>query len=342
MSSLIEGLPHDVALRCLAFVPFYLHATLEQVCHSWRDAICSGEIYKVRSECGTAEDLLFVCCHDEENKWQFYDPIENFWVTLPELPGGRKHYFGVVSTHQKLFILGGLLINAIDPSIDEDFSCNEVWSFNPMTRKWSIQAPMHEARSLFACGILDGMIIVVGGMNKKFESTPKAEMYDPVKDVWIQLPDLPRICDSGICMGVVVGRKMHFIYKGLPIVQTFDTVEWRWTIEDYNWFSHIWLMTADRDRIYIMSQGYIFLQIGQDSKVVISADQFNLNDGMGMICFRGELYVIGGTLYTDRDYEYLSDVHVLTLSSDFRTCWITIAPMSRGYGSVLGCAALRV
>lgn len=44
MSSLIEGLPHDVALRCLAFVPFYLHPTLELVCRSWRAVISSGEI----------------------------------------------------------------------------------------------------------------------------------------------------------------------------------------------------------------------------------------------------------------------------------------------------------
>lgn len=342
MSSLIEGLPHDVALRCLAFVPFYLHPTLELVCRSWRAVISSGEIFRVRQEYGTEEDFLFVCCHDEENKWQFYDPVEDFWVTLPELPGGRKHYFGVVSTFQKLFILGGLLINAIDPSIDDDFSCTEVWSFNPKTRKWLKQAPMHESRALFACGVLDGKIIVAGGMNRKFESTSKAEMYDPVKDVWIELPDLPQTYDSGICMGVVVGRKMHFIYKGLPIVQTFDTLEWRWIVEDYSWFSHIWLMAADGDVIYIMSQGYIFMQVGQNSKVVISADQFNLNDGMGMICFRGELYVIGGTLYTDRDYEYLSDVHILTLRSNVRTTWINAAPMSRGYGTVLGCAGLRL
>lgn len=340
MSSLIEGLPDDVALRCLAFVPFYLHAKLELVSRSWKAVIRSGEICRVRREVGSLEDLLFVCCYDVCNTWQFYDPLRDLWITLPRLPSTRKQAFGVVSTSQKLFVLGGLFFNATGPSMDDDFSCNEVWSFDPVTRNWSMRAPMLESRAMFACGVLDGKIIVAGGFNRKYETISKVEMYDPVKDLWIPLPDLPRTYDSG-CIAVVIGRKMLLVYKGESVVQTFDSLECKWRVEDYGWFYNLSSMAAAQDSLYIISHEFILKQDGPDNEVVVLAHQFRRKVGMGMICSRGKLYVIGGVLFHERDSENLSDVHVLTLD-DKKPTWFNVASMSRGRGTVLGCAELRL
>lgn len=345
MSGLIEGLPDAVALRCLARVPYYLQPKLELVSRSWKAAIRSTELFRARQEVGSSEDLLCVCSHDPNNTWQLYDPLQNLWITLPELPSKRRHLanFGTVSTSQKLFVLGGRS-DAVDPVTserDDNFSTNEVWLFDLITRTWSMRAPMLVSRAMFACCVVDGKIVVAGGFTSISKSTSKAEMYDSEKDVWIPLPDLLHTHDSA-CSGLVIGGKMHIVYKGLSTVQVFDSLELKWRVEDYGWLSGPKAVIGDS--LYVMSLGLIVKQDGRDRQVVASASQFLQRIGMAMVGFRGELYVIGGVVRparVDGDLVKLSDVHVLNLR-DEKPTWHCAAPMSRCHGTVLGCTELRI
>lgn len=85
-----------------------------------------------------------------------------------------------------------------------------------------------------------------------------------------------------------------------------------------------------------MYQGRIFKHDGQNGHVFVSLPQFLGRVGFGMIGFRGDLYMIGGCLEPP-DCRNLSDVHVLTLSSE-NPAWFSVALMSPGCGTVLGCA----
>lgn len=345
MSGLIEGLPDAVALRCLARVPFYLHPKLELVSRSWQAAIRSSELFKARQEVGATEDLFCVSAYDPENLWQLYDPLHDLWITLPVLPSKVKHlaHFGAVSAAGKLFVLGGGS-DAVDPLTgdqDGSFATNEVWSYDPITRQWSPHSPMLVPRSMFACCVLDGKIVVAGGFTSCRKSISLAEIYDPEKDVWIPMPDLHRTHNSA-CTGVVIGGKLHVLHKGLSTVQVLDNARHGWIVEDSGWLQGP--MAVVNGVLYVMSHGVIFKQEGNASKLVVSASEFRRRIGFAMIGLGDEIYVIGGVLGPDQwnwDIEQMSDVDVVTVGSE-RPTWRQVAPMTRCRGTIFGCTQLRI
>ncbi|XP_022146023.1 F-box/kelch-repeat protein SKIP30 [Momordica charantia] len=345
MSELIDGLPDAVALRCLARVPFHLYQTLELVSHSWKAAIRSAELFRVRREIGSSENLLCVCAFEPENLWQLYDPLRDLWITLPVFPSKIRHlaHFGAVSTAGKLFVVGGGS-DAVDPLTgdqDRNFATNEVWSYDPVIHKWSQRAPMLVARAMFACCVLGGKIVVAGGFTSCRKSISQAEVYDPDKDVWIPLPDLHHTHNSA-CTGAVIGGKLHVLHKGLSTVQIFDNVRPGWRVEDYGWLQGP--MVVVQDSLYVMSHGLIFKHDKEVRKVVISASEFRQRIGFAMIGLRDEIYVIGGDIGPDRlnwDIKPTSDVDILTTAGE-RPTWRHAAPMTRCRGAIRGCAELRI
>ena len=345
MSGLIEGLPDAVALRCLALVPFCLHPKLELVSRSWQAAIRSPELFKARQEVGATEDLLCVCAYDPDNLWQIYDPLHDLWITLPVLPSKIRHlaHFGAVTAAGKLFVLGGGS-DAVDPLTgdqDGSFATNEVWSYDPVTRQWSARAAMLVPRSMFACCVLDGKIVVAGGFTSCRKSISQAEMYDLEKDVWIPIPDLHRTHNSA-CSGVVIGGKVHVLHKGLSTAQVLDNAGLGWTVEDSSWPQGP--MAVVKGALYVMSHGIILKQDGNTRKVVVSASEFRRRIGFAMTGLGDEIYVIGGVLGPDQwnwDIEQMYDVDVLTVGSE-RPTWRQAARMTRCHGTIFGCTQLRI
>lgn len=345
MSELIEGLPDAVALRCLAWVPFYLHPKLELVSRSWKAAIHSRELFKARQEVGSTEDLLCVCAFDPENLWQLFDPLQDLWITLPVLPSKIRNlsHFGAVSTAGKLFVLGGGS-GAVDPQTgdhDGSFATNEVWSYDPIIREWSPRASMLVPRAMFACCVLDGKIVVAGGFTSCRKSISQAEMFDPDKDVWVPIPDLHRTHNSA-CSGVVIGGKLHVLHKGLSTVQVLESKGLGWTVEDYGWLQGP--MAVVQDSLYVMSHGSISKQDVKTSKVVVSASEFRRRIGFAMTGLQDEIYVIGGVIGPDQgnwEIKPMSVVDVLTIGGE-RPTWRQAAPMTRCRGTILGCTQLRI
>ncbi|KAK2973732.1 hypothetical protein RJ640_019732 [Escallonia rubra] len=346
MSELIEGLPDAVALRCLARVPLYLHPQLERVSHSWRAAIYSAELFKARQEVSSSEDFLCVCAFEPENKWQLYDPVRNLWSTLPVLPSKVRNlvHFGVVSTAGKLFVLGGGS-DAVDPSTgdqDGSFATNEVWSFDFLTGQWAQRASMIVPRAMFACCLTGGKIVVAGGFTSCRKSISQAEIYDPEKNVWDPIPDLHHTHNSA-CSGVVIGGKVHVLHKGLSTVQVLDSLMQCWTVHDYGWLQGP--MAVVQGALYVMSHGSIYKQErGGAWKLVVSLNEkFRKRIGFAMIGLGDDIYLIGGVIGPDRNWDIkkMSDVDVLTLGSE-RLIWRPVAPMTKCRGTIVGCTQLRI
>ncbi|GAB2282355.1 F-box/kelch-repeat protein skip30 [Dionaea muscipula] len=346
MSGLIEGLPDAVVVRCLARVPFYHHPKLELVSHSWRSAVRSRELFKARMEVGSTEELLCASAFEPENLWQLYDPLHDLWITTPVLPSKIRHLsrFGAVSTAGKLFVLGGGS-DAVDPLTgdqDGNFATNEVWSYDPIMRQWAQCAPMLVPRAMFACCVLGGKIIVAGGFTSSRKSISQAEVYDPEKDVWVSIQDLP-FTQNSACVGLVIGGKMHVIHKGFSKMQVLEKISSGWVVEDYSWLQGP--MSVVNGVLYVMSNDLIFRQDGNNrSKPVASASEIRGKIGYAMTGLRGEIYVVGGVICPDRfsgSIKPSSDVDVLTICCE-RPVWRRVAPMSRCRGTIFGCTQLRV
>ncbi|GFZ13612.1 Galactose oxidase/kelch repeat superfamily protein [Actinidia rufa] len=345
MSGLIEGLPDAVALRCLAWVPLYLHPKLELVSRSWQAAIRSPELFKARQEVSSSEDFLCVCAFEPENLWQLYDPLRDLWITLPVLPSKIRHlaHFGVVSIAGKLFVLGGGS-DDVDPMTGDpfgNFATNEVWSFDLVSRQWAPRASMLVPRAMFACCVLEGKIVAAGGFTSCRKSISKAEIYDPEKDVWVSIPNLHHTHHTA-CSGVVIRGKVHVLHKGLSTVQVLNSVKLGWIVQDYGWLQGP--MAVVRDSLYVMSHGVIFKQEIEARSAVASAYEFRRRIGFAMAGLGDDVFVIGGLIGPERwnwDIKRLSNVNVLTIGSE-RPIWRQAAPMTRCYGPILGCTQLKI
>ncbi|XP_010932777.1 F-box/kelch-repeat protein SKIP30 [Elaeis guineensis] len=347
MSRLIDGLPDEVAIQCLARVPFYFHSKLRLVCHSWRAALQSPELFKTRCEVGASEELVCALAFEPENIWQLYDPLRDCWMTLPVMPSEIRHLarFGVGSVAGKLFVIGGGS-DRVDPLTgDHDgiFASNEVWSYDPLYREWARRAPMLVHRAMFACCALNGKIVVAGGFTNCRKSISKAEIYDPEADVWEPLPDL-RHTHTSTCSGVVIGGKMHVLHKGLSTVQILEDGGQQWAVKDYGWLQGP--MAVAHGELYVLSNGCISKQPAENvpDKVVSSASEFQRRIGFGMIGVGDDIYVIGGVIGPgprNQCIKQLSDVDVLNVRSE-RPTWRSASPMTHCCGSILGCALLRI
>jgi len=65
--------------------------------------------------------------------------------------------------------------------------------FDPATNRFSLAASLHEGRMAHdACALPDGRVLVAGGWSdSRKATTPSVEVFDPVKNSWTSLPDLP-------------------------------------------------------------------------------------------------------------------------------------------------------
>ncbi|CAN6885405.1 unnamed protein product, partial [Brassica oleracea] len=348
MSSLLEGIPEAVALRCLGHVPLHHHPNLELVSRSWRSATRSHELFQVRNELKSSENLLCVCAFEPENTWQVYSPNCNRWLTLPLLSSPIRHlaHFGAVATSGKLFVLGGGS-DAVDPLTGDHggtFATDEVWCYDFVERRWGPRAPMLVPRSMFACCVLEGKIVVAGGFTTCRKSISGAEVYDPESDVWSSIPDLHRTHNSA-CSGLVVKGKVHVLHKGLSTtVQVLESVKLGWDVKEYGWPQGP--MTVVEGVSYVLSHGVVYKQGGGDEtwKMVASASEFKPRIGMAMTSLSGEVLLVGGVIGPDRDnwdIKQMSEVDVLTVGSD-RPVWRKVAPMTKCRGTVLGCTQLTM
>ncbi|XP_042516077.1 F-box/kelch-repeat protein SKIP30-like [Macadamia integrifolia] len=315
MSGLIEGLPDSVALLCLARVPFYFDPYLLLVCRSWRDAVCSPEFFKARQEVPAVE-FLSICTGVREKLWQLYDPLNDIWVILPDIPSETRdpEDFAFVSTAGKLFVLGGDC-TYYDRTTDSDVgetATDAVWSYDPILGSWDRRASMLLPRSHFACCVLEGKIVVAGGLNSSFQPISNAEIYDPETDVWVPLPDLPSIGFSA--SGVVIGGKLHVFYYGLSTVRILENggCGWAWTVKEYGWLKGP--MAVVREEAYVLNDGFVF-KLDKELKIQkmvaeapADCSYFYLGCYFTMIGLGDELYMVGS-----------EEIYVLTVGTETPT-----------------------
>ena len=80
----------------------------------------------------------------------------------------------------------------------------EVWS--PTTAAWASVAPMEHARAAHTMTLLgDGRVLVLGG--DVTDTYSIAELYDPVKNAWTTLGELPEVWTSDA--GIASARLLH-------------------------------------------------------------------------------------------------------------------------------------
>jgi N-acetylneuraminic acid mutarotase len=140
----------------------------------------------------------FIDAYMTYNQLQEYDPGTGCWILKQELPINIGHHVsGVIDG--KLYVAGGL-----HKSSSGAVKASGSYVYDPATDVWDPIAPMNSTISqddlnsgilqASSC-VLDGKLYVFGGFRFLDEGiaqhTATSEMYDPEKDVWTDLDEMP-------------------------------------------------------------------------------------------------------------------------------------------------------
>jgi N-acetylneuraminic acid mutarotase len=124
----------------------------------------------------------------QDNDFAVYDPASDSWENLPGLPSKTNHMIaGAVGG--KVHVFGGRMEGTHESELVADNI-----SYDPDTRKWEFAAPLPRPRSgingilAFGCFHIWGGEGVIDGQDIMFSDH---DVYDPVKQKFISMPNMP-------------------------------------------------------------------------------------------------------------------------------------------------------
>nr|TKR84443.1 hypothetical protein D5086_0000257640 [Populus alba] len=194
-SSILPGLPDDVAKYCLALVPRrYLPAMgAEKKATGWF--------------------------------WTVWDSKRQL---LPPMPGFTKAGFGVVVLNGKLLVMAGYSV------IDGTGTASaDVYEYDCYLNSWSKLSAMNVARYDFACAEVNGKVYAAGGYGTGRDSLSSVEMYDPETGSWTLIESLRRPRWGCFACGFdgklyVMGGRSTFTIGNSRFVEVYDPEKHTW------------------------------------------------------------------------------------------------------------------
>ncbi|KAJ8755453.1 hypothetical protein K2173_019251 [Erythroxylum novogranatense] len=372
--SIIQSLPDDLALRCLAMVSHGYHGLIETVSKRWRDIIRSSEYANLKAKEGWCGNWLFVLTEESNNQWIAYDPEADRWHPLPKYSGyaHREQHFGFACAcvNNRLLVIGGSSAQHNSSLLHQKpLITNQVLQFDPFKKQWSKVESMRTPRSHFACSVISGKVYVAGGRNLSCNrGLALAEVYDPMTGKWEDLP--PLLKPQMDCIGFAYKGKLHVLsdqvgLRDVNTSQVFDPNSKTWcTVEDVWPFSRAMqfaVQVMSDDRVYTVvdwgesliktrdREGGEWYNVGSVPSVVLPDHSRVLEAfSYGFAALRGELYVLGGkVLKWEEAGAGRFDILRLGL---VRVCnpvikpikWRETKPMyGTACGAILGCASLE-
>ncbi|MFK7800988.1 MAG: Kelch repeat-containing protein, partial [Anaerolineae bacterium] len=121
-----------------------------------------------------------------ESMFEAYDPSDDSWETLADLPDGR-HHFMASAFDNKMYLFGGSAENAYRPETN-------TWMYDPETDQWTVLAEMPSPRLAGAAVTVDDQIYIVGGSSGSDEASTLR--YDPSGDEWTERASRVASCGS--------------------------------------------------------------------------------------------------------------------------------------------------
>lgn len=263
-SDLIPGLPNDLALLCLAYLPRRLHPLASCVSHAWKHAFESHALLSLRRKLGTLETWLFLCLQgDNRDVTEIHTYTYSWWVIDPALcptcaPIGSPPFPPVRLLDYDVAICQSEVLLAATAYLDRDTAITvpmeEICRLDVSRRRWLRPSPpnMLTRRKLFTSASLDDYVYVAGGGTWKYVVLGVDDHVEPPKSVerldcktmssWERLPDMhvARIAAGGVvlngCFHVIGGHNdTGNVFSG----EIWDTRNQKWVLEPELYPYHI-------------------------------------------------------------------------------------------------------
>ncbi|MFS8022517.1 putative F-box domain, kelch-type beta propeller, F-box-like domain superfamily [Helianthus anomalus] len=206
-SSLISGLPDDIALTCLARIPRKYHSLLKCVSRKWRDLVCSEEWYTYRQKHNLSETWIYALCKDKSEQLCCYvldpDLPKKGWKRIPDLSPRclKRKGVGFEVLGKTIYFLGGC--GWVEDATDE------VYCYDASRNAWSEASPLSTPRCYFACEAMDGKMYAIGGLGSKSSDPHSWDTFDSTTNSWTSHMDpniVPEIEDSLVLDGKIYIR----------------------------------------------------------------------------------------------------------------------------------------
>lgn len=169
-------------------------------------AVADGKLYAIGALTGgafAAIDRLYV-----------YDPIEDEWTRLDDLPEPRGA-MGAAHVDGRLYAVGGTDADGATTARHDVYDIE--------SNQWTEVAPLPSPRDHLAVVAIDGMIYAVGG-RRFLVNTGEVNRYDPQTNEWETLTPMPT-ARGGIAAAVLNGRLVVVGGEGFSPNRVFDEVE---------------------------------------------------------------------------------------------------------------------
>ncbi|XP_024530610.1 F-box/kelch-repeat protein At1g67480-like [Selaginella moellendorffii] len=199
-SSLIPGLPDDVARLCLMRLPCVKYSfSYRLVSKSWRSLLSSPDFYSERRHLPRIQQQASVCVVIHGNRVRVFNTVTCQWFSLPPLPHSIDdedpdpairidpydwwRIDTVAVADGNLFVIGGE---------ESRIPSSRVHRYDFCHCRWEEMAPMGIARSHSAAVTVGGRVYVAGGTS--------AEVFVPSENSWTTISGLKRAMRS--CVGI--------------------------------------------------------------------------------------------------------------------------------------------
>ena len=151
----------------------------------------------------------------DNNKWitavEHYSPNTNAWNKVADMIDNRRDYC-VCGLMDNVFIIGG-------------YDSNSCLQFDTKKYEWKEVARMNEARSVAACTVFEGNVIVAGGVAggiNNQDTLRSVESYDVIADEWSPMANMIR--EKSHYRLLVAKSNLYAIGSGYEGFEMYDKI----------------------------------------------------------------------------------------------------------------------
>lgn len=154
------------------------------------------------------------------------DSAATAWTRVADLPASR-HHMPLAATADSLYAIGGFDPTGMVPVAS-------FWVYDETADRWLDRAPLPEPRGASAAGVVDGRVVVVGGVGAGNVLLDSIVIYDPVSGGWSRAGPIPTPRDH---LAAVVLDGALYAVGGRPLdpdrnfdrLERYDPTTARWT-----------------------------------------------------------------------------------------------------------------
>ncbi|HGY11615.1 MAG TPA: hypothetical protein ENK36_04560, partial [Desulfobacterales bacterium] len=284
----------------------------------WKEMASLPDGYYLGDAVTLNNEIYFVAGRTAKSKVPFlykFNPHKNEWIKLANVPQATFN-IALAAVNGKIYAIGG------------DLFKNTTREYNPDTNSWRILEPMPTGRQHIDCGVYKDEIYIMGGLTSWENITQKHEAYNVLTNSWTEKAAIPSLRNNA---AVVTLDNLIYVIGGAG---TEDDI-WGdvWAVETYDVNSDKWeqknnlpfllfkpAATVVNGRLFVLG-GQTMIDGKNDcsDKVLIYRPETDSweettplptkNVFLGCVTITNKIYVIGGTVGGNPDWEAYSAVY---------------------------------